>query len=253
MKNSPILTQGSWSADEVIVRFSNQSYTPSAEVQQYIDQQWQKLVNIYPKMFNGEMLRLLTWKNDDRLEMHMGTTSFAAYLATRPPEFKSLFPNQERANPQGMNIIPVTSDRKILVTRRSLNSEQNPGTLNFIGGYMNTPKEAEASINVRREVEREIFEELGVETTKIQNVVVQGLGYDPVHCHPELFTVAYLAKSSDEILTDWHTAQDAKEANNIMFFSSEELIELSDKGKLPFPTCWSFEIGLQIYRSNTKE
>jgi len=248
MINNEILAHGNWLAEEVIVHFNNQQYEPSTEVKQYINEQWRELLQKYPKVFNGPMIRLLTWHDVDHLEMHMGVTDFATYLATRSLEFSNIFPDQERANPQGMNIIPTTSDQKVLVTRRSLSSEQNPGTLNFIGGYMDIPKEDDSRINVRKEVEREIFEELNVETAKVKKVVVQGLGYDPVHCHPELFTVAYLDKSSKEILADWHKAKDAKEANNIMFFDSNELINLSDNDQLPFPTCWSFDVGLKMFR-----
>lgn len=245
MNGSEILTKGNWNASEVDVHVEG-TFIPSERVQAHVDEMWSKMLEKFPAIFNGPLLRLCSWTVDSALHMEMEKTDFAAYLATREPSFETEFPGELRADPQGMNIVAITSDSKVIITRRSIHSEQNPGTLNFIGGYVDLPTDGSKNINLSDQAKRELEEELYILPEQVSQITVRGLGYDPNHCHPELFIVAQVSVHSDDILANWKRAKDAKEANAVMAMDKEELVARHLEKNLPFPTCWSFEIGMQL-------
>ena len=62
-------------------------------------------------------------------------------------------------------------------------------------------------IDISLEIKRELSEELNIAPPEFEKALVQGVGYDPIHCHPELFVVAYLQKTSEAISRDWLRAR----------------------------------------------
>ncbi len=243
-----ILVKGQWAERDVQIVLSGNSYSPPEVVKKYIQERWLVKLEQYPRMFNGPLVRLEKWEADTMLRITVGLTDFASYMVTREPNFAQLFSGQERANPQGTNVILITSDDKVLVTKRSEKSEQNPGTLNFIGGYINVPAGNVSTISVGDEVRREVLEELNIAPDRHESITVQGIGYDPIHCHPELFIMSKLSKSSQEILSDWNRAQDAHESERVFFVDKKDLIDGRVPDMLGLPTCWSFQTGLMLFK-----
>jgi hypothetical protein len=244
---SEILATGIWAASDVKVSIKG-NYSPTQNLQKYINGEWNNLVKKFPQIYNGPMLGLVTWEvRENALMLVAQKTDYASYLATRPPNFSERFLQEQRADPIGMNIVSITLDRKLIVTCRSLESEQNPGTLNFIGGYIDPPSDPKIlKVDVESQAKRELKEELNVDESKVREIIVCGLGYDPFYCHPELFLVAILEKTSREILDEWSLARDAKEAYQVMTIEKETLLAQYHTNSLPYPTCWSFEIGLKL-------
>ena len=250
MNQSGIVVQGYWEPSQVVLDVQG-SFVPSDNVRQHIQANWEEKVKKHPKIFNGSMVRIKSFSASSQLILETELTDFAAYLATREPSFSQEFNDQERANPLGMNIIPLTSDKKVIITRRSLTSEHNPGTLNFIGGYIDPDlKDKKSPLSIETQVKRELEEELNILPTQVKKIVIQGIGYDPYVCHYEMFTVAILNKSATEIEADWSRGIDSTEANKVMFISLQELKERAVDNTLPFPPCWSFSIGTKLLFAN---
>ncbi|SIR01449.1 hypothetical protein SAMN05880590_110131 [Rhizobium sp. RU35A] len=189
--------------------------------------------------FDGSLLRLDDLRVDQgRLVLQASRTCYSAYVATRHPEFAVAHPDARRADPLGMTALVVTADDHVIVTRRSLTADQNPGALYLIGGYAEPP-EVDGSVDLFQEIAREIAEEIAVTDLVRSASSAIGMGYDPVFCHPELFFVTPSRSSAADILKVARQARDRGEASRILayplaaFFSGRSV--LADA-----PETWSF-------------
>ena len=112
--------------------------------------------------FDGALLRMADYRIEDgRLFVAANSTSFSAYVATRHPGFGDKYPHEARADPLGMTAIVLTADDGVIVTKRSLAADQNPGGLYLIGGYAEPAKDSD-TVDLFQEVARDIAEEIAV-------------------------------------------------------------------------------------------
>lgn len=199
---------------------------------------WDRFLARHPAAFDGQLLRMAVHRiEDNRLTITAQSTCFSAYVATRHAGFAEENPQAARADPLGLTVVLVTADQHVIVTRRSLTAEQNPGALYLIGGYAE-PAEGE-EIDLFDEAARELAEEVAVTDIDRATAFAIGLGYDPVHCHPELFLLASSRSASAEILHSARHAPDRNEAAEL--FASPLSHILNDEDFMPGSArTWSF-------------
>ncbi|TBE75631.1 hypothetical protein [Rhizobium ruizarguesonis] len=123
---------------------------------------WEALLIKNSAAFDGALLRMADHRIEDgRLVVAANSTSFSAYVATRDPRFGDVYPHAARADPLGMTAVVLTADDSVIVTKRSLAADQNPGGLYLIGGYAE-PGKGFDTVDLFQEVAREIAEEIAV-------------------------------------------------------------------------------------------
>ncbi len=202
---------------------------------------WQSHTLLHPDAFDGEMLGVVSYREDCGLHLIVRITSYAEYIATRDPGFAASHPQLRRANPLGVTILLKTADQMVIASRRSLTAEQNPGLLYFIGGYAHPRDVLDASSDFSLQtIIRESAEELAV---NVSSALVLGIATDPQYCHPELFAVASVSESTHEVNKKWQSAVDRSEAAELVFLPLQELLLSACNF---YDITWSFETGLHL-------
>ncbi len=174
----------------------------------------------------------------ERLSISASRTCFSAYVATRHPSFASEHPHADRADPLGLTAIVLTADGNVMVTKRSLLADQNPGGLYLIGGYAE-PGESDGPVDIFNEIAREVEEEIAVGDVSRSEAVAIGLAYDPVFCHPELFLLMPSKSTAADILSGADAAPDRNEASELLVYSVDDVLDDIGPHKYAALT-WSF-------------
>jgi 8-oxo-dGTP pyrophosphatase MutT (NUDIX family) len=215
------------------------SFQLSAVVDQKRQATWDAFRAKHPTAFDGALLRMANHRVEaGRLIIDAHRTSYSAYVTTRHPEFADEHPGAERADPLGMTAIVLTKDSAVIVTKRSLSADQNPGALYLIGGYAE-PLEKGKTVDLFSEVAREVMEEIAVKDLNRSTSFAIGIAYDPVFCHPELFLLTVSQSTFSEILEGAHEAPDRNEAAELIALPLLDFIQ--EQGPFPAaPKTWSF-------------
>jgi 8-oxo-dGTP pyrophosphatase MutT (NUDIX family) len=137
-----------------------------------------------------------------------------------------------------MTAVILTVDDAVIVAKRSLAADQNPGGLYFIGGYAEPGKDAE-TVDLFQDVAREIAEEIAVSDLIRSASFAIGLAYDPVFCHPELFVLTVSRSTAAGVLENAQNAPDRNEAAKLF---ACQLKDVFDEGSplANAPKTWSF-------------
>ncbi|WP_246651683.1 NUDIX hydrolase [Rhizobium laguerreae] len=200
---------------------------------------WAAVCAKRPAAFDGSLLRMASYQVDgERLSIAASRTRFSAYVATRHPAFASEHPHADRADPLGLTAIVLTADGNVIVTKRSLLADQNPGGLYLIGGYAE-PGDSDGPVDIFNEIAREVEEEIAVGDVSRSEAVAIGLAYDPVFCHPELFLLMPSKSTAADILSGADAAPDRNEASELLFYSVDDILDDNGPHKNAALT-WSF-------------
>ncbi len=251
MIKKDILVYGPWDKEELSVIHSNRFIENNTESKQHIQNEWNTYCLKRKSSFDSILLRLNDWKNEkNRIILSTGLTKYSHYIGTRNQEFTKEYPDSFRADPIGMTIIPVTRDRKIIVSKRSRKMEQNPNKLYFIGGYAEPPINEDEAIDFVDEALREAKEEMGVDD--FAQLMFIGLAYDSIYCHPELFSVAIVNVTEEELLNSWKTAKDRDESELL------RSIPIEDDGRVDFQSfreeeTWSYKVGAELFTESVQD
>lgn len=243
MNINDILAFGPWQKIDIV--FNDVLVENNEKTEEHIKNIWNKHCQKKRCDYDNKLLRLNSWSNENNnLKLNINTTHYSNYIGTRDPKFKKVYPDGNRADPIGMTIIPITSDGNIIITKRSANMEQNPNKLYFCGGYSEPNFDEEGKINFMNESLREVNEELGIDKVLYFNFI--GLAYDPVYCHPELFSTAILDINKDDIIDYWARAKDRDESEELLFLPVDN-IENDGFYSFELEATWSYEIGTKLF------
>jgi len=137
---------------------------PSAEA--LIDRAWQAYLRTSSEagiiVYNGALFRLDSFeRRDDHLRIELSDTEFRDCIGTASAEFRSAFPDLPHANPLAASVALVTSDRKIIIERRS-RIDSRRREYHVIAGYMEREKDGRQP-HPFDTLKREVGEELGVD------------------------------------------------------------------------------------------
>lgn len=196
-----------------------------------------------PTLFDGKLARLSRISLcKGEVSLTLEETQYSVYVSTRSGTLANTF----RANPLGVTALVVTSDGKLVVTRRSAHADQNPSAAYFVGGYVEPPIHG-SRVSMFDECARELNEELGLQADMLEKILLLGIEYDTQFYHPEAFVLCKSSVPSKELDKLWRTAKDRDESQSIA------AVELSDEyqvcGEIRSPYSWSYTVGLQLLRN----
>ena len=161
-----VLVPGSFPRTAVSVEYraGRSLLEPSAEA--LIDRAWQTYVRTSGeagiRIYNGALFRLESFQQTDgRLRLILSDTDFRECIGTASEEFRSVFPDLPQANPLAASVALVTSDRKIIIEKRS-RVDSRRRAYHVIAGYMEREKDGRQP-HPFDALKREVHEELGVD------------------------------------------------------------------------------------------
>lgn len=244
---SKLLTSGAFRPDQVTANVFGAFSFPD-QIEKYRQETWNRFQDSHPKAFDGSLVRLHSViVSDGHIDLRFQRTAFSAYVTSRDPGFEGRFPNASRADPMGITIVALSNDGHVLVTKRALDAEQNPGALYFVGGYADAQDE-DGPIDLFAEAERELREETGeVEVDRSASLLL-GIGYDPHYCHPEATVMLVLNIPGHEMLRHVGKAKDAREAHSFHLVTLESVVDDSAVKELGGPATWSFRQSSALLR-----
>ncbi|TPK85488.1 MULTISPECIES: NUDIX domain-containing protein [unclassified Mesorhizobium] len=243
---SNFLAVGCYRPDQVSAKIFG-DFTFSETAERHRQEVWQKFQKRNPGAFDGSLARLHALDaTGERIDLKFQRTTFSSYVSSRDPAFVDRFPDASRSDPIGITAVALGIDGYVLVTRRSLEAEQNPGGLYFVGGYANAHDDG--PVDLFAEAERELREETGFDEVDRLGSRLLGIAYDPVHCHPEITILLRARASAGEMLKHLNKATDAAEAHSHHVLPLTSVLDGSAASRIGGPATWSFGIGSELLR-----
>jgi 8-oxo-dGTP pyrophosphatase MutT (NUDIX family) len=158
----------------------------------YIDSKWSKFLSRNPNSFNGRLCRVDGYRiyggreNASSLELYLSDTGYREFVGTREPQFESIFGKGKMANPFSVAVILVSNDSKLLIGRRSSNTDASKSSFSVVAGYIDPEKDISdgynhvtttkmRKIDIFNAMIREIYEEIGIKEHNIKDLVCIGL------------------------------------------------------------------------------
>lgn len=195
-----------------------------SELEALRQQTWKDLLTRYPASFDGELLGLSALEvSDTKVCFRCRKTSYSYYVMTREPDFTERHPGVTRADPIGVTVIVLSRDEKVLVSTRSDAAEQNPGALYFVGGYASFRDEPDETCFFA-DARREVFEETAVSIDERADVLLLGIFYDPVFCHPEVTVLLRCGEAFDQMERRFNAAVDRGETKDFFGVPLHDLL-----------------------------
>lgn len=214
------------------------------EVENHRLNTWKEFRAKNPAAFDGSLARLQSFDlHDGQISLRLQRTTFSSYIASRMPDFADRFSSSGRSDPIGITVVTLGTDGNVLVTRRSLLAEQNPGGIYFVGGYADGHDDG--PMDMFEEARRELREEIGFDEADKSGSRLLGIAYDPVHCHPEATILLRPRASIAEMLAHLSKAADAAEAHA---HHAVSLASILDGSAIIGPKTWSFSISSELLR-----
>ncbi|XP_062081919.1 nudix hydrolase 9 [Humulus lupulus] len=237
---------------------------PDADLENSISEIWNKKIQRNTSLFNGSKFRygghILCTADGSSQEshvcLHLGLTDYRTFVGTN---LNSLWEKflvtseddsvrcQHTSSPLGNGAIIETSDKKILVLKRSNNVGEFPGHFAFPGGHPE-PEEVERECHQREmklmdsdfitkkvsqemfdSIIREVVEETGVPVTSLCQPVFIGISRRELNVRPAAFFFIKCALGSNEVRELYSSAQDGFESTQLYTVSMMELENMTSK------------------------
>ncbi|OWM68843.1 hypothetical protein CDL15_Pgr025030 [Punica granatum] len=200
---------------------------PDTDSENSISEIWDARIQKNASLFNGKKFRI----NDDGLKLK-GNDPVRC---------------QHTSSPLGNGAVVETSDKRIVILRRSNNVGEFPGHFVFPGGH---PEPEEAGITshqngkslteselINRKVSEEMFEsiirevveEIGVPASALSNPLFIGISRRELNVRPAAFFFMSCCLSAEEIQQCYSTAQDGFESTQLHAVTLIELEKLATK------------------------
>jgi len=237
-RNNPFKIKGNWRSEQV-VNLTQSTPPRPLDMQDKANQLFKSFSICRENAYDGKLVGLCNITTaGDRLLLTGTPVRFSEYLATRNPHHPASWP---RANPVGTTAILITQDNYILTSVRSLNAEQNPGGLYFVGGF--SEYDAQDNFDLFTNARRETEEETGLQLSDIlSEITLCGIDYDSIYPHPEAFFIIRLTILSSD-LQEHLQHHHHEEAERFELLSKASFLSLTESDRL---LTWSFLTGRQL-------
>ncbi|KAI5666109.1 hypothetical protein M9H77_15962 [Catharanthus roseus] len=236
---------------------------PDADLENSVSEIWDKRLQKNASLFNGLKFRyeghtLHSESNSNqepRVCLHLGLTDYRTFIGTNlnPMWERFLLQSeddsrqcQHTSSPLGNGAIVETSDRKLLVLRRSNNVGEFPGHYVFPGGHpepeeigilSHQAKDADSKQIINEKVSQEMFdsiirevvEEIGVPADTLSAPVLIGISRRVFNVRPAAFFFMKCNLHSMEIQELYSSATDSYESIRLHAVSKEDLEGMASK------------------------
>jgi 8-oxo-dGTP pyrophosphatase MutT (NUDIX family) len=204
MLDFEILLSDSFTRADLLASYNPGPGEPrSQEATERIDKVWHLQLQTCKqdglRIFNGHLIRLNSYaRKDGKTILELGNTTFREYIGTSIEDFYGAFPEAWMANPLAVCIALVTSDRKILVEKRTLLTQYR-APFHVIGGFMEPEKDlCDGRPDPFFAITREVREELGLVLIP-DRLVALGLVRNLFIRHPEIVFCYALRESFNDV------------------------------------------------------
>ncbi len=216
MKNWQILHRGIFDGIEITVVPEKRTY--SQKILEQIDLEWERAIEKNPGLYNGIAFSLLDSSVGDRtLHLLMQETDYKSFYGTNATHASDLTDPNDRSDILAACCVCVTSDRKVIVGKRSNLQAQGAGRWHVIGGNLDI-------LDPYQLMQREVVEETGIDPECVEAMECMALGLCVIGKKPELLFHARLNCDSDYVRGRLPHAFDAEEHTEMRFVPVEELL-----------------------------
>jgi 8-oxo-dGTP pyrophosphatase MutT (NUDIX family) len=219
-----------------------------------INYRWSTFLSRNPNSFNGRLCRVDGYRiygareNAGSLDLYLSDTDYKEFVGTRESLFESRFGKEKMANPLSVAAILVSNDSKLLIGRRSSNTDASKSSFSVVAGYIDPEKDISdgynhvtatsmKKIDIFNGMIREIYEETGIKEGEIKQLICIGLLDNKKHNQINIPFYSILDISASEILqrgsshsskefSELFTIDDTKEAIEAFLKTTED--QLSD-------------------------
>lgn len=137
---------------------------------------------------------------DEVLQLEVTDGTYKDHAAVQNEDFRELFPDFD---PKiiGTNIVVRTSDNRLMIVQRGLDSATKPGAMSVVGGQWDITKDCDEKgvWDPFKTITRELEEETGIKRDEIDNLAVTGIIHNKTANNPSLIFYADSILSSEEI------------------------------------------------------
>lgn len=156
------------------------------------------------KYFDGPLVRVNSYNltPEGKLSIVLGRTSYKEFLGTRDKASRIRYSYDHIANPLLASAVVITSDNKILISKRGQDGDL-PGEIDALGGHIDPQEDVDenGNIDIFKAVKRETREETGLNEDEIDEIKCLGLTYQYRNVSHVTASFALTTKlSSTEIL-----------------------------------------------------
>jgi 8-oxo-dGTP pyrophosphatase MutT (NUDIX family) len=205
-KDFEIIMEGFFSQEDLAISYqAGGGVLSDGRVRAFVEDRWAEKVAEYEgkgkRVFDGKLFRLNRFaRKAGMMVLELGDTSYKEYVGTSTRGFYSLHPEHGLANPLAVSIVLTTSDKKLLLERRS-NVDALRGRYHVIGGFLERHMDvgAHGVPDPFGAMKREVLEEIGV-GLKDENLICTGLVRNLVIRHPEVCFRAAIDQTFDEVV-----------------------------------------------------
>jgi 8-oxo-dGTP pyrophosphatase MutT (NUDIX family) len=207
-----VLASGIFSSRQVHVSYSDREQPYSSDALDLIERLWAKRLSSKTKIFDGKLFRVVSARvQDQELFVELENTSYKHFVGTRDKEFVSRFGLQTSANPLSVGVVTTTSDGYLMIGRRRLDLDFNPGKYSIVAGIMDRERDfVDHTPDPFNAILRELHEEKDIHSNDIERIVCLGLVYNqeynqtymPFEARLTLSRVEIDAKSPTEVEFD---------------------------------------------------
>ncbi|KAK4780542.1 hypothetical protein SAY87_016648 [Trapa incisa] len=238
---------------------------PDIDLENSVSEIWDARVQKHTSLYNGKKFRYAGYSVQNEISgtrcislvtLHLGLTDYRTFVGTNlnplwemylvPSEDDSIH-CQHTSSPLGNGAVVETSEKRLVILRRSNNVGEFPGHFVFPGGH---PEPEEAGITSHQNGEplknsgtinmtiskemfdsiiREVVEEIGVPASSLSNPQFIGISRRRLNVRPAAFFFMKCSLSAEEIQKCYSTAQDGFESTQLYTMTLIELEKLADK------------------------
>jgi len=207
-----------YTPEQIVPATSPALRTNHADVEQLIEQVWQKETARAEQegrtLFNGRLCRLVDYEASERqLRLSLGEVSYKEFLGTNLTQahVRYLHGADVLANPLGVSAALVSKDGYVLLGRRSRKVVYHAGRIHPVGGMVEPPSRPGQLADPAGDMLHELQEETGMAPERVAEQVCLGLVRDKHIVQPELVFDIRLDATVTEVLRGKDHAVDGEE------------------------------------------